>query len=170
MKFHFIRVFRWILRFFGENLMKFCRNFTEMVRKWQNVSRFWKKNREIIINHYKSQLCRQLAKIDQAFLASVVRELLFARIKRTVSNRRTEKVSSSSRARLAGKRCSRGSSRPARRDGLRSRVQALPAPASRSKIVHARCVTSAQFLAYGLLSHSRILHFSKTFTLFLQHA
>ena len=28
MKFHIIRVFRWILRVFGESLMKFCRNFT----------------------------------------------------------------------------------------------------------------------------------------------
>ena len=32
---HFFRVFRRILRFFCEILMKFCRNFTEMFRKWQ---------------------------------------------------------------------------------------------------------------------------------------
>ena len=47
MKFHlFILAFLWNLRIFGgENLMKFCRNFTEMFRKWQTVSIFWEKVR-----------------------------------------------------------------------------------------------------------------------------
>ena len=42
----FIRVFRWILRFFGEILMKIYRNFTEIIRKWQNVLRFCEKVRQ----------------------------------------------------------------------------------------------------------------------------
>ena len=46
--FIFIRVFRWILRFFCENLMKICRNFAEMFGKWQTVPRFCeKKTRQI---------------------------------------------------------------------------------------------------------------------------
>ena len=56
--FFFLRVFRWNLRFFCDMLVKFCRNFTEMFRKWQNVSRFWEKVSEKIGNaqNFRNQI------------------------------------------------------------------------------------------------------------------
>ena len=69
-KFHFIRVFRWILRFFGEILMKICRNFIEKVKKWQNVSRFGQKSEK---NSENARNFRNLGEISFVhFIFSIV--------------------------------------------------------------------------------------------------